>query len=174
MFAETDRLVERPILNYRHIQIGFVTLGAFGLGVLLVIGILLAQAPAAPLLVVLIILIVTAIQFAWLTIDIQDGVLIARFGPGLIRKRVSLTMISTCIVVRNPWWYGWGIRWTPHGWLYNVSGLAAVELTLTDGRRLRIGTDEPERLCQAIAQASTIAQAISAESDLGDASARPK
>jgi hypothetical protein len=58
-------------------------------------------------------------------------------------------------------WYGWSIRLTPHGWLYSVSGLAAVELTLQDGKRLRIGTDEPERLCQAIGQAQSGAQVLS-------------
>ena len=159
------------MFNYRHTQIGFVTLGVIGMGLLLVGGALLAQAPAAALLVVLINLNVTAVQFAWLTIEIQDVVLTARFGPGLIRKRVPLATIRTCTVVRNWWWYGWGIRWTPRGWLYNVSGLAAVELTLTDGRRLRIGTDEPQRLCQAIAQASIAVRAASPESDLGEPSA---
>jgi len=84
-----------------------------------------------------------------------------------------LAAIRTCIVVRNRWWYGWGIRWTPRGWLYNVSGLAAVELTLTDGRRLRIGIDEPERLCEAIAQARMAAQAASPESNLGELSESP-
>jgi hypothetical protein len=52
--------------------------------------------------------------------------------------------------VRNPWYYGWGIRITPDGLLYNVSGTRAVEITLTDGSKLRLGTDEPEALCQAI------------------------
>jgi hypothetical protein len=42
---------------------------------------------------------------------------------------------------------------TPHGWLYNVAGRGAVEITLKGGRRFRIGTDEPERLCYAIQQA---------------------
>jgi hypothetical protein len=36
-------------------------------------------------------------------------------------------------------------------WVWNVSGLDAVELTLRSGRRFRIGTDEPEELAKAIA-----------------------
>jgi hypothetical protein len=58
--------------------------------------------------------------------------------------------------VRNRWFYGWGIRLTPHGWMFNVSGLDAVELDLPNGRRFRNGTDEPERLLAAIRQATAI------------------
>ena len=39
---------------------------------------------------------------------------------------------------------------TPHGWLYNVSGYEAVEIALASGKRLRLGTDEPHRLAQAL------------------------
>jgi hypothetical protein len=124
-----------------------------GAGMFIVGAILLARGPEAPLLAVLVLLAVMAVLFASLTIEIQGGLLTVWFGPGLIRKRVPLATIRSCEVVRNPWWYGWGIRWTPRGWLYNVSGHSAVELTLQNGRRLRIGTDEPERLCQAIDQA---------------------
>ena len=45
---------------------------------------------------------------------------------------------------------GWGIRLIPNGWLWNVSGLGAVELSLVNGQRFRIGTDEPEQLATAI------------------------
>jgi hypothetical protein len=147
---------------YRHTQIGTLLLGVLGASMLLIGAILLAGGRREPLLVVLAILAVTAVLFASLTVEIQAEVLTMWFGPGLIRKRVPLATIRSCAVVRNSWWYGWGIRLTPHGWLYNVSGLAAVELTLQDGRRLRIGTDEPEQLCQAIGQAQSGAQALSA------------
>ena len=141
--------------KYHHTQIGTLMLTMVGAAILLVGAIALARGSDMVLLLVLVILVVTAGLFASLTVAIGDGVVALWFGSGLIHKRVPLAAIHTCTVVRNPWWYGWGIRWTPHGWLYNVSGLAAVELTLTNGQRLRIGTDEPERLCQAIAHART-------------------
>jgi hypothetical protein len=149
---------------YRHTQIGAIMLGMLGAGMLVLGAILLAGGRAEPLLAVLALLAVIAVLFASLTIEIQGGVLTLRFGPGLIRKRVPLATIRSCEIVQNPWWYGWGIRLTPRGWLYNVSGFAAVELTLQNGQRLRIGTDEPERLCQAIGQAQSGAQALSAMS----------
>jgi hypothetical protein len=145
--------------DYRHTQIGIVTLGILGTGMLMVGALLLARGPEAPLLAVLVILAVTAVLFGSLTIEIQAGILSLWFGPGLIGKCVPLAAIRSCTVVHNPWWYGWGIHLTPHGWLYNVSGRAAVELTLQNGRHLRIGTDEPQRLCQAIGQACIAAPA---------------
>jgi hypothetical protein len=77
----------------------------------------------------------------------------ARFGPGPIRKRFKLNEIESCQVVKNHWYYGWGIRLTPHGWLYNVSGFHAVEIKLRTGKKFRIGTDVPQELEEAIRQA---------------------
>ena len=39
---------------------------------------------------------------------------------------------------------------TPHGWLYNVSGTQAVEVTLRSGAKLRVGSEEPAQLCRMI------------------------
>lgn len=72
------------------------------------------------------------------------------FGSGVIRKRFRVEDIRTARSVRNPWYYGWGIRLTPQGWLFNVSGFDAVELELNSNRKFRIGTDEPHRLRAAI------------------------
>ncbi len=88
--------------------------------------------------------------FASLTVEINAEHLRIRFGIGLIRKRFPLAQIDTCRPVKNAWIYGWGIRLTPHGWLYNVSGLEAVELKMKSGKTCRIGTDEPEALTAAI------------------------
>ena len=88
--------------------------------------------------------------FYRLTVEIDATHLMFRFGIGLIRKRIPLAEIAAVQPVRNTWLYGWGIHRTPHGWLYNVSGWEAVEITLTSGQRLRLGTDEPRRLAQVL------------------------
>jgi hypothetical protein len=41
--------------------------------------------------------------------------------------------------------------WFTSGWVYNVSGLQAVELKLHNGRIPRIDPDDLERLARAIA-----------------------
>lgn len=92
------------------------------------------------------------VLFATLTVVIEEDVLRIRFGPGLLRKNFSLKDVETCHVVKNPWYYGWGIHLTPHGWLYNVSGSYAVEIKMKTGKKYRIGTDVPSDLVTAIRQ----------------------
>ena len=98
-------------------------------------------------------MVVVLSLFASLTVEIDAEHLRIRFGIGLIRKRFPLDQIDTCRPVKNPWIYGWGIRLTPHGWLYNVSGQEAVELKMKSGKTCRIGTDEPEVLTAALQEA---------------------
>jgi hypothetical protein len=135
---------------YKHTQIGYVILASFGTALAL-LGVLAVAYGSNPIQwFVSLVLIVFMVLFATLTIQVHDGMLRASFGPGLIRKTVLLERIAGCAPVRNPWYYGWGIRITPDGLLYNVSGTRAVEIILTDGSKLRLGTDEPEALCRAI------------------------
>ena len=102
---------------------------------------------------VLIVLLVCMFLFHSLNVEITTEYVTVWFGPGLIRKSFQLREIHDAQIVRNPWYYGWGARWIPRGWLYNVSGFDAVELQLKGHRRFRIGTDEPEQLLAAIKKA---------------------
>ena len=77
-------------------------------------------------------------------VDAQDVRLF--FGRGIIRRTIPRQKIAQAEQVRNSWWYGWGIRLTPHVWMWNISGLDAVELTYTNGKKFRIGTDQPQAL----------------------------
>lgn len=135
---------------YQHTQIGYVILVALGAGLLLLIGLMLANGFEGVALVVLLFLAVCLVMFATLTVEIDEEALSIRFGPGPIQKRFRLADISSCRVVKNPWYYGWGIRLTPSGWLYNVSGFWAVELQMKNGQKYRLGTDDPEGLVQAV------------------------
>lgn len=96
------------------------------------------------------ILLACAYLFASLTVKVSPQWISLRFGPGLFRKRFAVAEVTGAQVVRNRWYYGWGIKLTPHGWLYNVSGLDAVEIQLRSGRKYRIGSDEPMALAAAI------------------------
>ena len=75
------------------------------------------------------------------------------FGPRFFRKSFPLREIESVRPVRNPIFYGLGIHFIPGGMVYNVSGLDAVEIELGEGRRARIGTDEPTSLARAIEDA---------------------
>lgn len=87
--------------------------------------------------------------FRSLTIEIDRRELRCFFGDGIIRRRFALSDIASVTPVRNKWYYGWGIRLTPSGWMFNVSGLDAVELTFRSGKRFRIGTDKPQEVVEA-------------------------
>jgi hypothetical protein len=100
--------------------------------------------------VVSVVLLITLALFYKLTITIKEETLCASFGIGIIRKRVSVAEIAACGPIRIRWWYGWGIHLTPYGWLYNVSGLDAVAITLRNGRKFALGSDDPQGLANAI------------------------
>jgi len=92
--------------------------------------------------------------FGVLRVSVGDGQFVARFGwLGLFRRRIDLGEVRQARAVRNKWYYGWGIRLTPHGWLWNIQGLDAVELELNSGRKTRIGTDQPKELVRAVDRA---------------------
>ncbi|MFC1914482.1 hypothetical protein ACFLXF_04330 [Chloroflexota bacterium] len=141
------------IKRYEHTQVGYLIIVAM-VAVMVLIGIILANAGINWIAIgVLIIIVVALVLFASLTVVIWEEELEVRFGPGLIRKRFKLTEIESCKVVKNHWYYGWGIRLTPHGVLYNVSGFYAVEIKLRTGKQYRIGTNVPQELEVAIQQA---------------------
>ena len=143
---------EKEEVIYRHRQTGYVILVSLGASVLIIMAIMMSRTTgaAAILSILLAILVGLVILFWSLTVELRPGTLRLKFGLGLFKKTIPLSKIQGCRIVRNPWYYGWGIHLTPRGWLYNVSGFEAVELDLTDGRHVRIGTDEPEALGQAI------------------------
>jgi hypothetical protein len=101
--------------------------------------------------------LIALLVLAWLllgrlTVEIESRVLRWSFGLfGLPRWRLPLADVVTVERVRTRAWEGWGIRRTSQGMLYNIAGFDAVRVTCRDGRTLRIGTDEPERLAAFIA-----------------------
>lgn len=101
---------------------------------------------AKPLLFAVPLLILCGWLFSSLTIDITDLELRWRFGPGIIRKRVALEEIVAAEAVKTNSLEGWGIHLSRFGWLYNVSGYDAVAVTLRNGKRFALGTDEPQAL----------------------------
>ncbi len=88
--------------------------------------------------------------FCTLTVTVDGETISARFGPGLIGFSWSRADVLKAEAAETPWYFGWGIRYFGDGWLYNVSGLESVELTLTSGKKVRIGTDDVPGLLAAI------------------------
>jgi hypothetical protein len=136
------------VTRYEHTQIGHVIIWSLLAIILIASGGLISHHP--PPIIVSIVLLVSVALFYRLKITIEDGTLCASFGPGIIRKRVRVAEIVGCEPIRIRWWYGWGIHLTPYGWLYNVSGFDAIAITLRDGKKIALGTDDPHGLAEAI------------------------
>ena len=99
---------------------------------------------------VILIGLIVGTLFWGLTVEVNKAIIRLSFGFGIIHRSIPRERIATVTQVRNRWWYNFGIRWTPHGWMWNISGLDAVELTYHNGKKFRIGTDEPEALLEAL------------------------
>jgi hypothetical protein len=136
--------------RYRHTQFGTTLVVVFLLSIVIAATVFHRYGSPTVAIPALSILIICLFLFYSLDVEIDKGVIRCRFGIGLIRKRFNLAEIIDVQPVINKWYYGFGIRLTPHGWLFNVSGLKAVEITLSSGRKYRIGTDEPDSLAAAI------------------------
>src|SRR5947209_7770566 len=115
---------------YKHTQVGYaILIPCIAAACVLLIDLhALGYSPAAPF-VALVLLAVGAL-FSSLTIRVESDYLVWKFGPGLIWKKVPLALIEDARAVRIPWIAGWGIHYTgPNGgWLYNVSGMRAVQV----------------------------------------------
>jgi len=143
--------------TYEHTQRGTLIIGAVSAAILLVLTISVFAGFVWIVGMVIAILAFVLAIMSTLTVSVGSNRLRIRFGPvGLIRKEWLLSEIVSASVVTNSWYYGWGIRWTPRGALYNVSGFQAVEVLLSSGKTFRIGTDEPDALKAAIERATPL------------------
>ncbi len=144
--------VSGPI--YEHAQQANHVMTVFVVLVMLLMGsIVIGTGDTGSLLMVIAFLVfLGVIMFAFnkLYVTVDSGEVSARFRWGWPERRYSLADVHRVDVVRNKWWYGFGVRITPHGWMYNVWGLDAVQLNFHDGQTFRIGSDEPARLATAL------------------------
>ena len=98
-------------------------------------------------LVVVGLFILALAAFYSFTIQIASGKLNFWFGFGVGKRSIDIADIRSIEIVKTPWYYFWGIKSIPGGWLYSIApGGWAIELVLTDGRKIRLGTDRPEEI----------------------------
>ena len=94
-----------------------------------------------------IILIFVYLLFYGLTTKISRDSIDIAFGIGLIKRRIKIERIIAVEAVKNPWYYGWGIRYIPKGMLYTISGSNGVEIKFKDTVEVvRIGTMDSVKL----------------------------
>lgn len=146
---------ESPMARYCHTQVSATTLLGLGFGLVTQLGGLaraVRRRKRHAWLMALAIAVFTPLMYAFskLTVEIAYGVLTVGFRGGLLQRTIALAAVRQVDQVEVPWCYGWGLRLTPQGWLYNVKGRHAVAVGLANGRTVTIGTDEPAELIAAI------------------------
>jgi len=134
---------------YRHRQTGGITLVVL-LVPAIFCTILAWRSDAWWMYLIALVLVLIGWLFSSLTIAVDDHDLVSWFGPGWWRYRVPLRSIGGVERTTSSALEGWGIRFTPRGMLYNVTGCDAVEIRLENGRRFRLGTDDPDGLIVAL------------------------
>ena len=143
------------IKRYEHTQVGYLIIVTIA-AAMTAIGILLATSGINVIAIAVLVVLASAlVLFPSLTVTISGEELIVQLGPGAIRKRFRLNDIQSCQAIRIPWYYGWGLRLTPRGMLFRVSGFQAVHIKLTSGKEYVIGTDVPQELEEAINQSTS-------------------
>ena len=144
-------------MKYRHTQIGWASMSALGIGLLLMLTVFGSMTrlhiPIAMFLVLIAVFSLLLLVFCALTTEVDGEEFRARFGVlGWPGKRAALREIAAAVPIRLSLISGWGIRVTTRGWLFNVSGRGAVIVGLNNGKQFLIGTDEPVKLADAINQ----------------------
>lgn len=143
--------------EYQHRQTGRVVVAVVVLAAILPLRHFVYAAasrdagPLTPLAIVaLIVLLVVGLLFSSMTVQVLHGHLIWSFGPGFFRHMLPLARIAEVRSCHNPWLQGLGIRRQDGVRVYAVAGGPALELELEDGKRIRLGTNDPEGLARAL------------------------
>lgn len=102
-------------------------------------------------LAVLVFFAILTMLFYRLKVEVNKEAITLLFGIGIIKKRIDITEIESVETVTNRFLYGWGIRLTPHGWMWNIAGYNAVELNYKNStKKFRIGCEDSDELKAAI------------------------
>ena len=133
---------------YREMQVSWLMVAVAVVAVAL-LAFILRTAPLQPISLIPMVVIALAIaMFGFMSVTVTPETLYVTMGVGIVRRAIARSEIRRMTVVRNPWYWGWGVRLYSGGTMYSVSGLRAVELTLQNGRAIRIGSRDPDRLLQ--------------------------
>jgi amino acid permease len=144
-------------MKYEKTQIGWLMIIIFSVVIISLTLSYLQKFGETPLplnifLVLLIIFFSVLLVFYKLKIKVdQDGVHVI-YGLGLVHIKIKPEKVFAIRVVKSPWYYGLGIRFTPKGMLYNIQGSKAVQVTYAEGKNktVLIGTNDPENLKKAL------------------------
>jgi hypothetical protein len=99
-----------------------------------------------------IVMLISILTFYQLVIEIDRVHISFKLGIGLFSRQYKIDNLNNCKSVTNSVFNGIGIRMISDGWLYNVTGTKAIELTFKDSKKIiRIGTNKPDEISEIVA-----------------------
>lgn len=140
-------------MKYEKTQTGWLMIVIFSLIIIQLTLAYLYQLGDKPLplgvfIALALLFIVLLLCFYQLKIRVDQYGIHVIYGIGLIHIKINPQKIYNVSVIKTPWYYGLGIRFTGKGMLYNIQGLNAIEISYLDGKQKTalVGSNEPELL----------------------------
>lgn len=137
-------------MQYDHTQSAQLYLLFLVVGIGMLVGAWLTPAETMRIILAIsgAVMFVLAVSFRQLTVSDEFDRLLISFGPlPLFRRRIRYTDIKSVERGRTTFFDGWGIHLSPGGgWTWNLWGFDCVDVYFKKGRKLRIGTNDPEGL----------------------------
>lgn len=82
---------------------------------------------------------------------VDNKCIFIRYGIGVVRKEIELKGVRDVSIVKVPWYWGFGIKYSRKGTLYSIGLTRAVKLDFGHGfTPVMIGSRNPEALAGAI------------------------
>lgn len=145
-------------MSYNKTQTGWLIIGLMSSIIFLIILMYIFQWGNEPIPLLafaglLTLFILLLFLFYQLTVRLDGPILHVIYGLGIIHYRFTIDELESAKKIKTPWYYGFGIRITPKGMLYNISGPKAVEIKFTrngKNKTILVGSPDPDRLKQAL------------------------
>ena len=88
--------------------------------------------------------------FSKLSTTVSDGKISLVFKYGFPKKEILFSEIKSAELQKVTNWWGSGVKIMRHGSMWRAWGNTAIAIQKHDGRRIVIGSDNPDELLQAI------------------------
>lgn len=137
--------------EYRHTQVGWVLVVAALAAVAIPVAFVVQTGAIGQAALIGLPILFILGNLSTLTVWVEDDEIGVKFGIGIYQRRIDARTVHFARLAERPMMRGLGIRMISGGWRYAVGGSDVVELDLGGGRRVQIGSDEPEELRTAIA-----------------------
>ena len=137
-------------MDYDHTQTSplFLLLAAIGIGFFIWGSQVDGQKLSITLFSIGAVWFLLALSFRQLTCRDEGAHLRISFGPlPIFRRKLLYSRLEKVKQNRSRLLDGWGIHLcTRGGWVWNLWGFDCVDIDFTGGKKLRLGTDDPESL----------------------------